>query len=214
MRNHPLWAVPYALGFVCAMGLIHSARGCQLLNGFFFGRCKEKVLSKIGFIDEVLERLAGVMGIIPVNGWSDMVVFLQDIPGQVAAENEELLADCAFVENEVGCSCPVCTVMAKSRAEAVSRMTGGIAGDHRQGCVMGVYGFNVHSCSSFRPCRSSGWEVYHGIVSFQVVAVRGKCSNTRRKQMERLPCRENHALSNSFFPGVQKSTGFVYQRRL
>lgn len=78
----------------------------EFLNGFFFGRHKEETSAVIALIDKIMERLAGVAGVITDKGCADTVIceFLEDFPGKPRTEDEEITAYGCLVQNYGGAS--------------------------------------------------------------------------------------------------------------
>ena len=56
----------------------------------------------VGFIDKVLQRFTGVMGVVAVNRGPHMVVdkFLENFPRDACTKDEKILADQGLVQDD------------------------------------------------------------------------------------------------------------------
>lgn len=79
----------------------------------------------VGLIDEVPQGLAGVAGVVAIDGGLYPVVdeFLEDLPGHACAEDEEVLADQILSKTIRDAPVSYCTVIISSRADCTSTMT-------------------------------------------------------------------------------------------
>ena len=138
-------------------------RGCSLrvrqpLDGLLHGGHEKEVFAMIGLADKVPQRLAGVVGVVAVNGGLEPVVhqLLQDVSRHAGAENEKVAAHQALVDGQPGRAGLIPDGHGQVQGRTRVRDLHLPAGEHCDGAPRGLYGFDIHQNPPDRGGRPGG----------------------------------------------------------
>ena len=112
----------------------------------------------IGLADKVPQRLAGVVGVVAVNGGLEPVVhqLLQDVSRHAGAENEKVAAHQALVDGQPGRAGLIPDGHGQVQGRTRVRDLHLPAGEHCDGAPRGLYGFDIHQNPPDRGGRPGG----------------------------------------------------------